>query len=115
MARVGLASLALVTLKIRSDRSRHRKDLLAEKDAPSLAKALLHHRRAAAMADDERAALPHRICERQVNLSRTQWRNSRDSRVTPSSAIEFKVAQLFFSFFFSFFRARDKNASSSGY
>jgi len=71
MARVGFASLALVTLKIRSDRSRHREnDLLAEKDAPPFAKALLHHRRAAAMADDERAALPHRICKRQVNPSR---------------------------------------------
>jgi len=102
MARVArLASLALVTLKIRSERSRHREDdLLADKNAPPLAKALLHHRRAAAMADDERAALPHRICERQVNLSRMQWRNSRDSREDSVFGGRIQtVAQLFpFSF-----------------
>lgn len=71
MARVTLASLALVSLKFGSDASRCRKEdpVVRGEDASLLAKTLLHRRRAAAMADDERATLPHRIRECEVNLA----------------------------------------------
>lgn len=72
MARVTLAWLALVSLKLGSDATRYRKEdpVVRGEDASLPAKTLLHHRRAAAMADDERATLPHRIREREVNLPR---------------------------------------------
>lgn len=65
MARVTLASLALVSLKLAS---RYRKEdpVVLREDASFLARTLLHRRRAAAMADDERATLSHRIREREV-------------------------------------------------
>lgn len=70
MARVTLASFALVSLKLGSDGSRYRKEdpVVRGEDASLLTKTLLHCRRTAAMADDKRATLPHRICEREVNL-----------------------------------------------
>lgn len=77
MARVTLASsLTLVSLRLRSGATRYRKeeDSAREKNASHLARTLLHLqlRRTATMADDERATLPHWICEREVNLPRTQ-------------------------------------------
>lgn len=72
MARsVTLASLTLVfSLKLRSEVSWYRKnDPKCKKDASLLRRTVLHHRRAAAMADDERTTLSHRIREREVNLS----------------------------------------------
>lgn len=71
MARVTLASsLTLVSLRLRSDTATYRKeeDQAREKNASLLARTLLHHRRAAAMADDERSTFPHRLREREVNL-----------------------------------------------
>lgn len=71
MARVTLASsLTLVPLRLRSVATRQEEDPTRGKDAPLLAKALLHRWRTAAMADDERATFPHRIREREVNLPR---------------------------------------------
>lgn len=73
MARVILASsLTLVSLRLRSGATWYRKEEgpARGKDASLLAGTLLHHRRTAAMADDERATLPHRIREREVNLPR---------------------------------------------
>lgn len=79
MAHVALASsLTLVSLRLRSLATRCRKeeDSPCGKDAPLFAKTLLHHRRAAAMADDERAAFSHRVREREVNLPRIQYLRS---------------------------------------
>ncbi|KAL6263539.1 hypothetical protein P5V15_006329 [Pogonomyrmex californicus] len=77
MARVALAlSFALISLRLRSDATRYRKEEepTRGKDASFLARTLLHHRRAATMADDKRATHPHRIRERQI--SGTYLRNS---------------------------------------
>lgn len=77
MARVTLASsFTLVSLRLRSGATTYRREeednQARGKNASLLARVLPHHRRAAAMADDERSTFPHRIREREVNLPRTQ-------------------------------------------
>ena len=94
MARVTLASLTFVSLKLRSDALRYRQEVRG-KDASLLAEALLHHRRAAAMADDKRATCPHRVREREVNLPRIQWR-SLDKRLFFSPLFIFINVQMKF-------------------
>lgn len=78
MAFVTLASsLTLVSLRLQlNTRYRKEEDPARRKDASLLTRTLLHHRRTAAMADDEHTTLPHRIRQREVNLPRIQWRSS---------------------------------------